>query len=164
MSDPRSTATKAKSANHSELMTALLEAIFTKTVVNRCPFGCSDDQLDQHGFCGHLVGFYNGGQTFEPRVVRKKDKRIVVDGTKRQPMKQGYRLVRITTTARVYSPTPVKELCVSTHEYDAVMAEIWDKEQKLIAAAEAVRNPVLEGVWGETLYDVRPEPPLAPPA
>lgn len=153
MADPRSTATQNKSANYSPLMAALTNNIFAKSVVNFCPFGCSDEMLDDHGYCGHLIGFYNGGQSFEPRVVRKKDKRIVVDGSKRQPMKQGYRLIRITTTARVYAPTLVKELTVSRHEYDTVMAEIMDKEARLLAAAEAVRNPVLEGVWGETLYD-----------
>lgn len=156
MADPRTTGPQMRSANYSPLMRALSRKSLGE-IVNFCPFGCSNDNLDELGFCGHLVGFYNGGQTYEPRIPQKtkagRVMRIITDGSKRCPMKQGYRLVKITTTARVYSPTAIPDLVVRRDEYDKVMAEVMAKEQRLIEAADAIRNPVLDGVWGETLYD-----------
>jgi hypothetical protein len=39
---------------------------------NHCPFGCGDSDLDSHGYCDHLIGFTNDGQTFEPLGHQKK--------------------------------------------------------------------------------------------
>lgn len=97
--------------------------------VNFCPFGCEDEQLDQHGYCRHLVGFSVGDPVhpvqFEPmihlrrgRVVYverattkaehdEEGKAIIVHGKpKLQPIQKGDRLVRITTSCRVYRDVP----------------------------------------------------------
>jgi hypothetical protein len=152
MADPREVQPQNRKDSQSPLMRALV-AKKDGFVVNFCPFGCSDGELDDNGYCGHLVGFFNGGTTYEPRVRRKKDGRIIVDGRNRRPMEKGFKLVKITTSARVYSPTLVKDLAVKQHDFDAETAAIFREEQELLAQAERVRNPVLEGTWGETDYD-----------
>lgn len=161
MADPRNVGPQNRKSNHSQLMVAL-QRKSQGEVINFCPFGCQDHQLDDHGYCGHLVGFYNGGSTYEPRKVRKKDKRIIVAGDQRQPMRNGFVLVRITTTARVYSPEPVKELCIVRGDYDMAQFELMEQERKLLEAAENIRNPRLEGVWGQTDYDA-PAAAATPP-
>jgi hypothetical protein len=36
-------------------------------VVNYCPFGCEKEDLDDHGYCEHLIGFKNGkSKKYEP--------------------------------------------------------------------------------------------------
>ncbi len=161
MSDPRQVGPQMRKTNHSELMKAL-NLRSAGEVVNFCPYDCTDGQLDENGHCGHLIGFYNGGQTYEPRIRRKKgnrpheDGRIIVDGSKRKKMEKGFKLVRITTTARVYSSVPIKELIVRRDEIDQVQEDILRQEQDLLERAEAIRNPVLEGEWGATTYDTEP--------
>ncbi len=34
-------------------------------VQNHCPFGCTKGELDEYGYCSHLVGFTNDGKTVE---------------------------------------------------------------------------------------------------
>jgi hypothetical protein len=161
MADPRSTNPQQRRANLSPLMHRLTTRA-TGEVVNFCPFGCADDQLDENGYCGHLVGFYNGGQTFEPRVPQKVSAgngklrttgRIITDGTRRQPMQKGFLLVKGTTTARVYSPQPVKELVPQKNEYAGELVRTLERERQIVEFAERVRNPVLEGEWEPTSYD-----------
>ena len=106
-----------------------------------------------------MIGFYNGGNTFEPRVVRKSDKRIITCGEKRQPMKNGYKLVKITTSARVYAPVKVPELTPRNNDANRSIAEIQEQERQLVAFAERIRNPVLDGEWDESAY--APEKPAA---
>lgn len=154
MADPRAVGPQNRKANHSPLMQALSKRSLGETV-NFCPFGCSDEQLDEQGACCHLIGFYDKGTTFEPRK-RRKDNRIITTGAKREPMQNGFVLVRITTTARVYSPTPRPELMVKKEESDKVTAQIEAEERRLLEMAERVRSPILEGVWGSTDYDQKP--------
>lgn len=68
--------------------------------VNFCPFGCDLSDLDDHGYCSHLVGFSNDGKVMEPFVVEKGKK--VVKGDRLQPVLKGDKLVQITTSSRVY--------------------------------------------------------------
>lgn len=153
MADPRLTGPQVRQNNHSPLMRALAKAN-KGDVVNFCPFGCSDLNLDDLGQCGHLVGFYNGGKTYEPRMVRKKDRRVIVNGRMRRPMEQGFKLVQITTSARVYSPALVKELIPQKDtDFDEGQQAMMTMERQLLEAADRIRNPVLEGDWGETAYD-----------
>lgn len=35
-------------------------------IKNHCPFGCSMEQLDEHGYCQHLIGFTNGSKVGDP--------------------------------------------------------------------------------------------------
>lgn len=172
MSDPRAVLpqNRAKSANHSPLMRALVGKQ-VGDVVNFCPFQCEDHQLDENGFCGHLVGFYNGGGTFEPRVMQLDNKkrptgRIITSGAHRQQMKKGFKLVKITTSARVYSPKIVDDLVPRTNEHLRGMADVMEQERQLLEFAERIRNPVLDGEWDGSVYDREPDPAAAakPPA
>lgn len=170
--DPRTTApldrfkATRKGKNHSRLMQLKSETPAGETV-NVCPFGCDDTQVDDRGYCGHLVGFYKRGNTYEPRVLKplykgSKTKIEITSGETPKLMKNGFQLVRITTDARVYSPTPNPEFVVRQSVQEGEAAAILEAERRLAEAAERVRTPILEGVWGELgevdYADLLPEP------
>lgn len=74
--------------------------------VNFCPFGCEDADLDDHGYCKHLVGFTNDQKTYEPmRESKNADgsagPRKVYGSESKQVLKTD-QLVQITTSYRVY--------------------------------------------------------------
>lgn len=50
----------------SDLLKAQSRAVRGK--VNACPFGCDFKDLDDHGYCRHLIGFSNDGKRFEPMI------------------------------------------------------------------------------------------------
>lgn len=114
MADPRleDMMQRQKKDKRSELLRAQSMST-TGAVVNFCPFGCPDEDLDQHGYCKHLVGFTNDRKTYEPmvwdglrqaRVVRVKmtqDK----DGKpvpQLEPCQKGDKFVSISISSRVY--------------------------------------------------------------
>ena len=89
--------------------------------VNACPFGCTFTQLDENGYCHHLIGFTNDGVNYEPmkkvagrRVVQVATKEVgeeidPEDGTAvkiLQPVLEKIqawdKLVQITVSSRVY--------------------------------------------------------------
>lgn len=70
------------SSAHSEAKAAL-----EKTVANYCPFGCQGADLDDFGYCHHLVGFTNDRKTCEPQ---EKLYRAFKDGT---PYDTGWKTV-----------------------------------------------------------------------
>lgn len=102
--------------------------------VNACPFGCTVAQLDEVGFCKHVVGItLPGDQTrFEP-MIRRRGRRVVQVDRERIPtgdmngdgepefewgppryekVQPGDVLVRITSSARVYRenvPEPARQ-------------------------------------------------------
>jgi hypothetical protein len=39
---------------------------------NLCPFGCTNEELNDIGHCTHLVGFTTNGKTLEPQVKRMR--------------------------------------------------------------------------------------------
>lgn len=53
----------------SELVKAQSRA---KGKVNACPFGCTLPQLDDNGYCRHLIGFTSDLKTYEPLVRETK--------------------------------------------------------------------------------------------
>jgi hypothetical protein len=82
--------------------------------VNACPFGCGTKDLDEHGYCYHLVGFTVPGndkvmEVFEPgdhefaSLAVRGGKRFV-NGQKTVPVPPKARLVLITVCSRVYDP------------------------------------------------------------
>lgn len=94
--------------------------------VNACPFGCTMQQLDQNGYCRHLVGFTvpgddkyyypqvrtgGGRRIVKPRTV--VDEELSCDGeepimkTVAEPVKDGDLLVLITSCHRVYRDVPL---------------------------------------------------------
>jgi hypothetical protein len=99
--------------------------------VNFCPFKCEDEDLDESGYCRHLVGFTNGQTTKEgtalfERMIIKRDRRQVMvrreklalppDPEDTDPLKNNWKwgkpileevlptdiLERVTTCSRVY--------------------------------------------------------------
>lgn len=103
-------------------------------VVNHCPFGCqgvaSEDapgDLDERGYCRHLVGFTNDGKKYEPLVRNvggQVDKCQVLGGARRCQIQPGDQLVNPTeeiinkgirstkrcwVSSRVYRPEPDAE-------------------------------------------------------
>lgn len=56
------------------------------TVVNHCPMGCALEDLDEYGYCQHLLGFTNDGKVVETvQPVMRKDpdtKEMVPTGDK----------------------------------------------------------------------------------
>ena len=69
--------------------------------VNACPFGCDLEDLDDLGYCKHLVGFTTDKKTYEP-MRRREDGRLQVYGEEKKPLQPGDKLVEITLSHRVY--------------------------------------------------------------
>lgn len=46
-------------------------------VENHCPCGCDLDDLDEHGYCRHLIGFSNDRKTFERQIRNDRGLRQV---------------------------------------------------------------------------------------
>lgn len=99
--DPRSPLLKASAA----------AGVTGEQVVNACPFGCLDEQLDEHGYCCHLVGFTNDKKKMEPMVLDHRGKRVVqvpfvIDKGKKVPqlvpVPKGATLIPISISWRVY--------------------------------------------------------------
>lgn len=61
-------------------------AALEKTVQNHCPFGCKTADLEDHGYCHHLLGFTNDRDTYEPVNVLY---RRMEDGT---PYDTGFKI------------------------------------------------------------------------
>jgi hypothetical protein len=113
---------RPRSANHSPLMRALTHTQQGE-VVNACPFGCPNEDLDDHGYCRHLVGFTVPGDEkhYEPMVETVRGRVVKVDRDRRatgaedqdgpvykegkaryEEVKKGDELRWITVSARVY--------------------------------------------------------------
>jgi hypothetical protein len=92
--DPREYGPQQRRANLSELMAAQMRASKGEKV-NFCMFGCDDSDLDDNGYCRHVVGFTKDGKVMEP-----------VLGSRPEPILPGDKLVRITTDSRVYREQP----------------------------------------------------------
>jgi|HubBroStandDraft_2_1064218.scaffolds.fasta_scaffold65285_2 hypothetical protein len=80
---------RASLDTRSELMKAKSRA---KGKVNACPFGCTMQQLDDNGYCRHLVGFTTDRKTMEPLI---RETKINPDNGER--MLTGRRIVRPAT-------------------------------------------------------------------
>ncbi len=124
MADPREIDVKdrAKGEHLSSLMRLKAKAKVGEKV-NVCPFGCDVRHLDDHGYCRHLVGTTDdASKGYEP-MVRDKDGRRATkvemvpdedmageDGLpvlrpKLEPVLPDDKLVRVTTSYRVYRGT-----------------------------------------------------------
>ena len=65
-------------------------------VKNHCPYGCTADVLDEHGYCHHLVGFTNAGMNgtklpigapVEPITVNPLTEMTMVNGRHKRKLK-----------------------------------------------------------------------------
>jgi hypothetical protein len=102
--DPRLAGPQQRKANYSRLMEALGRASQGETI-NACPFGCEDNELDELGYCHHLVGFTKDGKYME--VLTKDSRgRPYVSGVHKALVKKTDKLERVTTSFRVYRDMP----------------------------------------------------------
>ncbi len=89
--------------------------------VEACPFGCGQPEMNELGYCKHLVGFCNhtnlpDGTVRDPQgavieLLEENDARgghgrIV--GPRREPLKVGDYVLRITQSYRVYRDVDAK--------------------------------------------------------
>lgn len=83
-------------------------------IINACPFGCRDEQLDEQMYCKHLIGFTDmaDSEVFYPMVNRPalvKDGKVIgskrhrfVDGDDPKELMPGDKIVTISVSHRVY--------------------------------------------------------------
>ncbi len=136
-------------------LSKLMKAKQGGNIPNACPFGCQPHQLNEQGYCWHLVGFTNGGREYEPLVLNHMG-RLQCDGKKRQELQPGDRLIRITTSARVYRPTG-NPLLAREFEREKTENPAATEEERLRRLIADVQNPILEGVVSAgTVNSVRP--------
>jgi hypothetical protein len=86
----------------SELMVAKSRAALGEKV-NFCPFNCGLEDLDDLGYCEHLIGFTTDGKTLEPMVADSRGRKKVLGGKEHeQKVRPTDKLIRITVSSRVY--------------------------------------------------------------
>lgn len=88
-------------------------------ITNHCPFGCEAVDLDDYGYCQHLVGFSNDGKVMEQVKSHPKTKERFVDGRSQASVLKGdilinpehkqlvdgvERMSKSWVSARVYRP------------------------------------------------------------
>ena len=106
---------RPKSANHSPLMIALSKASIGDPP-NFCPYGCTPAELDENGYCDHLIGFTIPGdeKQMEPRKVRPQFQNAwYVSGKAKQPVPVGSELRKITVSSRVYHRDGLSKVVVA---------------------------------------------------
>lgn len=113
MANPQEVGLEAtrKKDNLSDLMRAKARCL-TGEKVNACPYGCDMEDIDDNGYCKHLVGFTNDGKGMEPMVMDDRGRRMVRvkseitdEGKTRrllEPVLKTDKLVKITVSSRVY--------------------------------------------------------------
>lgn len=116
MADPRILGPQQRKANLSPLMLAKQGAVSGEKV-NFCPYGCTDEEIDENGYCRHLIGFTTDGKNMEPMRYNERGLRQVIvkyvprDGQPGkdakavpvlEPVLKTDQLVQITVSSRVY--------------------------------------------------------------
>jgi len=115
------------------LMKAKTEAI-TGQKVNFCPYGCEDGDLDEHGYCRHLVGFTNDGKLFEPMYRTEGGRRVVrCEMQPKHPGDRGPDVEMVPVLKPVLKTDKLVQITVSYRVYrnvDAVAEESPENETK----------------------------------
>lgn len=110
MADPRIVAPMQRHQKRSPLLEAQA-AVQNGDIVNACQYGCEVEDLDNNGYCRHLVGFTRitkpgEPEAFDPRKPRYNENGEIiaefVDGSDPQPVLKTDIKVRITGSCRVY--------------------------------------------------------------
>lgn len=86
-------------------------------VVNRCPCGCQPEDLDEYGYCHHLVGFTNDGKSFdvlEPLPDFRGNR--VVNGRKRGQVDRKRHL--LVNPEELSKEGTIRKMWVSARVYD----------------------------------------------
>lgn len=81
-----------------------MAAKFAGVNKNWCPFGCPDDELDEYGYCYHLIGFTNDKKRIElmKRLKKTDDKGKEVD--------TGHVAIQVPYTTQRLGPKHIKKV------------------------------------------------------
>ncbi len=63
--------------------------VLTASMEHHCPFGCRGEDVDERGYCDHLIGFSNDKKIME-RVVPIMRRSVDENGTMGPPEKTGH--------------------------------------------------------------------------
>lgn len=122
--DPRIQTPDIRQDPRSPLMRAKAKAAEAGGKANACPYGCTTEDIDENGYCDHLIGFSTDQKTYEPLILDNRTGRrnvqvpMVDSGKKGRddqgefpilkpqpvPIPKGSTLIQITTSYRVYHP------------------------------------------------------------
>ena len=104
---------------------------------NFCPFGCGDDDVDEHGYCYHLIGF-----TFDEKRKRFE--------TMKQ-MDNGHVAVQVPFTTKRLGPKHVKRV----YQYEKVQPG--DQLVEISTSSRVYRNIPRPDDWEDELIQVPDE-------
>ena len=157
---------RAKQGHLSPLMKAKNRSMKGQ-VVAACPYGCTVEKMDEHGYCKHLVGFTSDCNKYEP-MKRVNGKRVVqckmvpLEGQTSEegeplmvPQLEDVRptdkLVRISVSYRVYRDVDGAGQRQIEAEERKRKDEETEQRQKLLEAIRedpAVKQELLEAITG----------------
>ena len=96
---------------------------------NHCPMGCEKWELDEHGYCAHLVGFTNRGKLME--TIAYNDRGFIqVRHDLVAPVEKGDKLVNPEKVIHDQAGSHVMQEWVSARVYRKKTAEEVDAWQK----------------------------------
>lgn len=112
---------------------------------NHCPFGCTDDMLDDLGYCDHLIGFTNDGKMFEPLeslLVASKNGEAVIDSGQRmvngacvqfrKGQVRGKMLYQVKESPQTPWKTVKEEEYRKTHQEESAVRTVDAKTDKVV--------------------------------
>lgn len=151
-----------KFSNRKDNRTPLLKAVTRAKMAkdpppNFCPFGCEAHQLDDNGYCHHLIGFTDGGRFFEPRKPTDHMGITTLGGKHKLPMRKGFVRVPISVSARVYARQGNDKLVVVKGDDAEIDAKVAAAEREFEEKLVALRTPRLDGVFGSSDYELPAE-------
>lgn len=127
---------RAAMANDSEVHTEA-RGILSRTKANYCPFGCHIHDLDEYGYCYHLMGFTNDKKTYEAvnQLYREN-----ADG---ESFNTGFKTVGGTPKPCESDDVFVNPERIQEHEGVKHMAKYWvsDRVYRKIPKPEALPGP-----------------------
>lgn len=97
---------------------------------NYCPFKCNEQQLDEHGYCCHLIGFTNRGKAMELVTYNQRGE-IQVNGSLVEKVLKTDKLVNPEALQVDQDGTHMAKKWASFRVYrncDPVKAEEWRKK------------------------------------
>lgn len=110
--------------------------------LNLCPCGCDEKDLNEHGYCKHLVGFTVEGKVIELREANPAPAILERTGFKTEPVREDDILVPITSTSRVYRGKRVVRLSEQDQAAKAQQEQIEELQKQVAALLELQKNGV----------------------
>lgn len=111
MADPRLQTPSQRKSSLSPLMEAKSKQLEGEKV-NACPYGCEVADLDDNGYCDHMVGVSHEakvGVIMEPLIKDPITGFRRIEGSRPEKTLKGDKFERITVDFRVYRNVPVEK-------------------------------------------------------